>query len=151
MVLFIYVSGPVNSWLRVDDVDSQTLKMSAPDQMWFYCDLCWLADLVQMFELMRKPWDDPMRLTGATNPPRNQKSRSDYFVFMTDFVALFFFHHWFSVRRFGAWEVWQPDGVVRGAHQVGAQHVALPVLHRAGQCQGLHRVHWAWELRPLHD
>ena len=56
-----------------------------------------------------------------------------------------------SVPRSGAWEVWQPVSVIRGAHQVRTQHVALPVLHCAGQCQGLHRVHWAWELRPFHD
>lgn len=57
----------------------------------------------------------------------------------------------FPTFRFGKRQVWQQDGYIWGAHQSWAQHVALLVLHRPGEGQGLHRVHRSRELRGRND
>lgn len=54
-------------------------------------------------------------------------------------------------HRAGKGQIRQQDGVIRGAHQVGAQHVALPLLPGAGEGEGPHRVHRTRELRGPDD
>lgn len=56
-----------------------------------------------------------------------------------------------SLFRVGKRQVWQQDRHIWRAHQGRTQHVALPVLHRPGESEGLHGVHRARKLRGRDD